>query len=105
MHKVCELYKIFNECLKTFPKLERFTLGNKIENTILEVLELILSASYQPKYKKGEILRKASDKTDLLKYLIRLANDTKSINIKKYLIAEEKVLEIGRMLGGWIKSS
>ena len=105
MHKICELYKLFHECLKTFPKLERFTLGNKIENTILEVLELILSASYQPKHQKDETLRKASDKTDLLKYLVRLAHNTKSINIKKYLIAEEKVLEIGRMLGGWIRSN
>ncbi|MDP3764426.1 MAG: four helix bundle protein [bacterium] len=99
------MYKLFHECLKIFPKTERFTLGQKIENTILEILELILSASYQSKYGKSETLIRGSDKNDLLKYLIRLAHDTKSINIKKYLLVEEKVLEIGRMLGGWIKSN
>ena len=101
---MCGLYKLFHECLKIFPKTERFTLGQKTENTILEILELTLSASYLPKYRKIETLRKASEKVDLLKYLVRLANDNKSINIKKYLLVEEKVLEIGRMLGGWIKS-
>ncbi|MBI4120557.1 MAG: four helix bundle protein [Parcubacteria group bacterium] len=105
MHKTGELYRLFHDTLKTLPKLERYTLGQKIENIILEILELILSASYLPKYKKGEAIRKASDKTDLLKYLVRIAYDTKSINIKRYLLIEEKVLEIGRMLGGWIKSN
>ncbi len=105
VHKVCELYKLFHECLKTFAKLERFTLGQEIEKTILEILELILSAGYLPKYRKGETIRRASDKNDLLKYLTRIAYDTKSINMKKYLLIEEKALEIGRMLGGWIKSN
>jgi len=97
------LYVVFHGYLKLFPKQEKYSLGLKIENTILEILELILSASYLPKYQKGEILRKASDKTDLLKYLIRLAHETKSINTKKYVALEEKVLEIGKMLGGWMK--
>lgn len=97
------MYVVFHGYLKLFPKQEKYSLGLKIENTILEILELILSASYLPKYQKGEILRKASDKTDLLKYLIRLAHETKSINTKKYVALEEKVLEIGKMLGGWMK--
>lgn len=105
VHKICELYRLFHECLKTFPKQEKFTLGQKTENTILEILELVLSAAYLPKYDKNKILRKASDKTDLLKYLIRLANETKSVNIKKYVALEEMTLEIGKVLGGWIKST
>lgn len=51
-----------------------------------------------------EVIRRASDKTDLLKYLLRLAYEIKSINLKKYLLLEEKIIEIGKMLGGWIKS-
>lgn len=105
MHRICNVYRLFHDCLKTFPKLERFTLGTKTENVILEILELALSASYSPKYKKNEALRKASDKTDLLKYLIRLAHETESINAKRYIALEEQVLEIGKMIGGWIKST
>jgi len=64
----------------------------------------MLAASYAPKLKKNETLCKASDKTDLLKYLIRLAYEIKCINIKKYILLEEKIVEIGKMIGGWIKS-
>ena len=105
VHRIGKFYKLFHDCLKTFPKLERFTLGAKIENTVLEVLELTLSASYLPKYKKNEILIKASDKTDLLKHLIRIAYEIKVINLKRYILIEKNVLEIGKMLGGWIKSN
>lgn len=103
MHKVFELYKLFHEYLKLFPKQERFSLGQKIEITVLEILEFSLSASYLPKYKKNEIVRKASDKNDLLKYLVRLAYETRLINLKRYLILEEKILEIGKIMGGWLK--
>ena len=86
-----------------FPKHEKYTIGQKTENTILEVLELILSASYAGIYKK-EILRKTNNKTDLLKYLIRIAYETNSIRIKNYLSLEEEILNIGRMIGGWQRS-
>jgi len=41
---------------------------------------------------------------DFLKILFRLCYELKIINQKKYLLMEEKSQEIGRMLGGWIKS-
>ncbi|OGF49333.1 hypothetical protein A3G55_01535 [Candidatus Giovannonibacteria bacterium RIFCSPLOWO2_12_FULL_44_25] len=103
-HKLCELYKFFHECLKTFPKQEKYSLGLKIENTILEIFEYSLSAMYLPKYKKGEKIKMASDKVDFLKYLIRLAYETGSLNAKKYFVLEEKVLELGKIMGGWLKS-
>jgi len=104
VHKICELYKLFHKCLILFSKQEKYTLGQKTENTVLDILEAILSAAYLPGYAKKEIIKKASDKNDLLKYLIRLAYETKSINDKHYLMLEVKIIEIGKMLGGWIKS-
>jgi len=35
-----------------------------------------------------------------VKILIRLANDIKSLDDKKYLILQEKLQEIGKMIGG-----
>lgn len=103
--KTYELYKIFHECLKFFPKQEKYTLGQKIENTILETMELILQAAYSPRNTKSEIIRKISHKVDLLKYLFRLAFETKSLNIKKYTILEEMTIETGKMAGGWLKAN
>jgi len=103
VHRICEFYKVFHVCFVLFPR-ENKNLGLKIENNILEILELVLTATYLPKTNKSELLLRASNKVDLLKYLIRLAHEVKSINLNKYLILEKEVLEIGKMLGGWIKS-
>ena len=82
---------------------EKFSIGVKIESTILETLGYIISASYKTKYSKRELLSKASDSTDLLKILVRLAYETESLNKQKYLTIEEKLIEVGKMIGGWLK--
>lgn len=38
-----------------------------------------------------------------LKILIRILKDLKILDIKKYLLLEDELQEIGKMLGGWIK--
>lgn len=105
IHKIYDIYKLFHEYLIRFPKQERYSLGAKIENIILEILEYTLSASYKSKYNKNNMLERASDKTDLLKILVRLACETKSINESQYLMLEQKIIEIGKMIGEWIRKS
>lgn len=51
------------------------------------------------------ILEKIDLKLQIIKILIRLCLDAKIIDLKKYILWEEKILEIGRMLGGWIKTA
>lgn len=101
LHKILGLYKLFHKILILFPKHEKYTLGQKIENTILEILELTLSASYTAGSYKRDILKKANNKIDFLKYLVRLAQETKSVKPKNYLTLEEVIIEIGKMIGGW----
>ncbi len=55
-------------------------------------------------YAKKEHLALATGKLDLLKLLIRLAFDMKDLDQKAYLILEGQLQEVGRMLGGWLKS-
>lgn len=98
------MYKLFNEYLKLFPKSEKHSLGRKIENLIIELLIAVLKSAYSPKDKKLLSLKETDEKIFILKILIRLAKETQSLNIKKYIILEEKLQEIGKMLGGWIKS-
>lgn len=80
-------------------------MGQKIETLILEILELTLLAVTLPiKEDKSKALRKISLKVDLLKILIRLANQIKVVDNKKYLRLEEALLGIGKMAGGWLRS-
>lgn len=64
----------------------------------------ILAASEAQKIDKLPILKNVSVKLNLLRVFFRLAKDNKIIDTKKYMILEEMIDEIGRMLGGWIKS-
>lgn len=103
--KAYELYTIFYGYIVHFPKKDRFTLGQRIENAILDIMEYIVVAIQLSKSAKLPALQKTSIKLDFLKILIRLAKDLKILDYKKYLILESRIQEIGKMLGGWIKSS
>ena len=104
-NKTYELYKTFYGYLATFPKKDRYTLGQKCELVLLDLLEGIILASSLSKEEKLPILKTASLKLDVLKVLFRLGKDLKIIESKKYLILEGFLQEIGKMLGGWIKAT
>lgn len=80
-------------------------MGQKSENLILEILELLFLANSKQKQSRLLILNKINVKLKILKILIRLCYDSRAINQNKYIILQEKILEIGRMLGGWIKET
>ena len=103
--KAYELYKQFHDIRNKAPKQDRYTIFQKCESILLEVIEGILKASQLSKSVKLPVLNETSIKLSLLRVFIRLMKDTKSINLKNYALMEESVDEIGRMLGGWIKST
>jgi hypothetical protein len=104
-HKIYKFYLILSSTIELFPKKDRHTLGLRLSDITLEIIELALLAhSKQQKSSKALILNKIDVKLKLLKYLIRASLDTKATDEKKYIILEEHLQEIGRMLGGWIRS-
>ena len=96
---------MFYGFLPSFPKKDRYTLGQKCELVLLELLEAIILASTLPKEEKLPVLQKASVKLDVIKVLFRLGKDIKILDTKKYVALEAPLQEIGRMLGGWIKTT
>jgi hypothetical protein len=103
-HKTYAFIILFSGYVGKFPKHDRFTLGARIENTSLELLMLIMRANYGQSTRLN-FLNEGSITLDMLKILVRIAKDKKAIHPNQYLILEERLQEIGRMLGGWIKSS
>lgn len=104
LKKTVDLYKEFYQYLKTFPKKDQYMLGKRCEEYLLSFLELILLAVGLQKIQKLKILEEANSKFDVLKILFRLTRELKMLDNKKYLSLEEKAQEIGRMLGGWLRS-
>jgi len=103
--KLYELYKLLHSYRLSIPKADRYSLWQRTENNCLELLELILSASQAKKETKLPILQTASVKLSCLRFFVRLAKDTKAIDPKKYLALQTLIDEIGRMLGGWLRSA
>ena len=99
--KTYELILWLYPTVNKFPKSQRFVLGQRIENAILKILEGIIEANQERS--KLLFLKKISVELDKLRILIRLSKDLKFISVRQYGFAAEKVNEIGRMLGGWIK--
>lgn len=104
LKKSYDLYKLFHECRKTVPKQDRYTIWERSENSILDTLECFLEAGYTRQGNKVMLLEKGSTKLNLFRFLIRLMKDTKSLDTKKYLALQVLIDEIGRMLGGWLRS-
>ncbi len=104
LSKAYDFYKLFSLYLGSFPKAKKYTLGQKIDSITLEVIELIIVAGYLPREQKLVYLQKVSVKVDLLKLLLRLASETKCLDNNKYQQLTSQLLEIGKMLGGWIKT-
>jgi len=104
IHKVYELYLVFYKINEKIPKKDRYTLGIKIEKLIIDLLELFFLALNEYGEEKNIILNKSDIKLKTIKLMIRLAYEIKTISQDEYILLEKKVLEIGKMLGGWIKS-
>ena len=103
--KTYDLYKEFYSCLKSFPKYEKYSLGQKCDLILTEFMELLLQASEQYKQEKFATLQTASVRLNLLRIYLRLCCELKVLDKKKYLSLQIYIDEIGRMLGGWLKST
>ncbi len=101
--KLYEFYKLLYQYLKLFPKRDRYSLGQRIDNLALGIFELIFKTALVSQSQKIELLQEISAKLDLLKILIRLAHDNKCFSTKAYLLLQQSLQEIGKMTGGWIR--
>lgn len=105
LKKTCELYKVFHEYGRSVSKQDRFTIYERSENLLLDMTEALLSAGYAGRANKIDTLEIASTKLNVLRFFIRLMKEMRTIDNKRYIVLQEHIDEIGRMLGGWIRSS
>ncbi len=96
-------YKLWHSYLPNIPKDSRYTLGTKIDALFIETTEPIFIATYLSKEQKVPYLRKAAAQLDLVKFFLQILWEIQALDNKKYIALSEKLDEIGRMLGGWIR--
>lgn len=103
---VYRLYVAWHVRCETIPKKDRFTIGQKTESLLLEVLTLVVTAYHtkEPSLKK-EVLFKANTSLECAKITIRLAKDVKALEQRWYVDYEGRLQEIGKMMGGWMRQT
>jgi len=84
-----------------YPKSYRFSVAAKLENAALDFIELTTVANMRQD--KVPLLRKADEALARLRLLFRLSYEMRFINLQSYEYGSDKIVELGRLLGGWIK--
>jgi hypothetical protein len=94
-------YLLWYGYYQTLPKAHRHTLGGKVDNLFVEMIEAIAGATFLSKTEKQPWVRLAIRKLDTLKVLLLVLWETKSLDTKKYAALSVPLEEVGKMLGGW----
>ncbi len=105
LDKILEAYKKWQMCMTSIPKIYRYSLGLRIDNLFIDIIEHIILSPSLGKESKVDSLNYVSVKLDLLKFLLKISWELKIFNTKKYVELSLSVDEVGRMLGGWIKNT
>lgn len=88
--------------LRHFPKAERAGLAGEIKRCLWQLLRLIIVCN--KRYYKKTTMHELDAELDVLRSYMRLARDLALLPKAKYEVWARQVDEIGRMLGGWLKS-
>lgn len=88
-----------------FPRHYRFTLAERVQRHTLDFQETIIAAGLKRGANRAEHLQKADALLAQLRHTVRLCKDLKLIRVKQYEFAAEQLAEIGRLLGGWLKTA
>ncbi len=99
-----ELHKWMIPQLDKFPRNRRFTLGEKIEVQLLEVMSLLIDARYRLRG-KAKVLGEINIKLTLVRHLWRLAFELRAIAQKSYRYGSQLLVALGKQIGGWQKTS
>lgn len=90
--------------LEGFPRSQKFTLADRIQNHLSDLMESLISAYYLPVREKHPVLQHSNLRLEMLRYYFRLGYERGYYNSTRYKDFAQRIDEIGRMIGGWLKS-
>jgi hypothetical protein len=86
-----------------FPRQQRFVLAAAVQRTALRFQERLIEAARAPA--PLPLLHRADTDLTKLRFYLRLCRDLELMNVGQYGHAARMVNEVGRLLGGWLKSA
>lgn len=94
---------MWHNFLPHLSRLSRYTMGVKIDNLFIELLEITFAAKYAKRENKLSFLEELSRKLDNIKFFITLLWEAKGLDAAKYGQLSQKLSSIGKMLGKWLQ--
>jgi hypothetical protein len=89
--------------IEKMPRDQKFILGDRLENTMLETLDLLIEANFT--HERAGLLKDANMRIEKTRYLYRMLFDLHYVSMDQFEYFSGKITEIGRMVGGWRKSA
>jgi len=102
IQKTIDMIKYAYLALAQFPKSEKYAMVADIKRCLDQLLELEVEA--QKKYYKKTTLQNLDVTLAKIRVYTRLAHELGFLQTKKYELWTAMNVEIGKMIGGWIKS-
>ena len=89
--------------VQRFPRNHRFVLGERIERDLYDLHDLLVEARYSRDARPA--LRQINLALERTRIRMRLCKDLQLLSSKRYRHVSERIDEIGRMCGGWLRST
>jgi hypothetical protein len=90
--------------LAHYPRIHRFTLGDRIMTVLLEILDGLIVAR-NDRAGRVQALRQANVGLERLRYLVRLSRDVNCLSLKEYEHAARCLVNTGQHVGGWLRQA
>ncbi|MBK8871736.1 MAG: four helix bundle protein [Elusimicrobia bacterium] len=105
VERMYEVNKWLLQKVGKFPRDQRLLLGQRLMQKSLDIQEALVAAALKGKgEEKSRILADISLALEQVRYLLRLARDSRCLNQDSWFFCVKNLMEIGKMLGGWMKS-
>lgn len=88
--------------LDKFPRTRRFTLGERLEAGLLDVLAALVDAAYRRD--KTPALRRANLRLQVVRHLWRLSFELGVVPARRYEHGARRLEALGAQVGGWLRS-
>ena len=88
---------------KEFPREYKYTLGEKIQNSVTELLIMIYKANSSKD--KKEYIEKIIEDVQFLDIYLRICNDIKILPQARYCRLSQQTYAIAKQSAGWLKSA
>ncbi|MBC8192256.1 MAG: four helix bundle protein [FCB group bacterium] len=86
---------------KDFAREYKYTVGEKLKNTTIEMVVLIYRAN--SRNDKAGVLQEAREQIEIIRLLIRLMKDLQQISMKRFVNINKHIENVSKQITGWQK--